>query len=267
MDWDPAFIDRSPMLEPFREHAAPLRAHRDWPTRDALQALLRSRGVVTANGTPLRLVDDPGSEPYESRIRLRGEMHVRDRDWHDFFGALVWLTYPKTKAALNDAHYARLRERLAAGATGARRGDVRDALTVFDENGAIVVSSEAGLLEDVRAFRWKRVFRERRERTRAAMRVCVFGHALLEKALRPYVGMTAHALLLEVGADHFERPLHHQLESIDALAAEAVRSMTTPQALSPLPLLGVPGWWRDNEDPAFYDNAWYFREGRRSRAK
>ena len=103
MDWDPAFVDRSPMLEPFREHVAPLRLHRDWPTRDALQALFRARGVATTDGTPLRLVDDAGTEPYETRIRLRGEMHVRDRDWHDFFGALVWLTYPKTKAALNDA--------------------------------------------------------------------------------------------------------------------------------------------------------------------
>ena len=263
MDWDPAFLDRSPMLEPLREHAARLPLNRDWPTRDALQGLLRARGIASADGTPLRLVGEAGAEPYETRLRLTGEMHLRERDWHDLFGALVWLTYPKTKAALNDAHHARLNERAAS--VDGRRGAVRDALTVFDENGAIVVSSASGLLDDLRAFRWKRLFVERRDAVRDAVQVCVFGHALLEKALKPYVGMTAHAMLLRVPQAHFAQPLARQLESIDALAAVAVRSMTSPQALSPLPLLGFPGWWRDNEDPAFYDNAAYFRAGRKNR--
>jgi hypothetical protein len=31
-----------------------------------------------------------------------------------------------------------------------------------------------------------------------------------------------------------------------------------------LPILGVPGWCADNEREAFYDNADYFRPGRRS---
>jgi hypothetical protein len=30
-----------------------------------------------------------------------------------------------------------------------------------------------------------------------------------------------------------------------------------------LPLLGVPGWWAGNEEESFYDNAFYFRTGRR----
>ena len=267
MHWDPAFLDRSPMLEPLRGRAAALRLHREWPTRDALQALLRAHAVATADGTPLRLVDDAGSEPYETRVRLRGEMHLRERDWHDFFGLLVWLTYPKTKAALNDAHHARLHASVPTAEAGAPRGAVRDALTVFDESGAIVVSSDAGLLEDLRAFRWKRLFVERRDAVRAAMRVHVFGHAVLEKALRPYVGMTAHALLLPVPAEHFAQPPACQIETVDALAAAAVGAMASPRSLSPLPLLGVPGWWGDNEDPAFYDNAAYFRAGRRSRER
>jgi len=33
--------------------------------------------------------------------------------------------------------------------------------------------------------------------------------------------------------------------------------------LSPLPVLGVPGWWPDNERESFYDDADYFRSGRR----
>src|SRR5687767_1724511 len=125
MDWDPGFLNRSPMLEPLRGHAGGLRLYGDWPTRESLQALLRARGVVTEGGKPLRLVADSGCEPYEARLRARGEMQLRERDWHDFFSVLVWLTYPKTKAALNDAH----RARLSGGEEGPRRGAARDALT------------------------------------------------------------------------------------------------------------------------------------------
>jgi hypothetical protein len=128
-----------------------------------------------------------------------------------------------------------------------------------------VLSSDASLLDDVREFRWKRLFVERRANVIATMRVHVFGHALLDKALRPYVGMSAHAILLQVPEEHFVQQRMTQLDTIDMLAADAVRSLTTPRSLSPLPVLGIPGWWRENEEPAFYDNAAYFREGRKPR--
>jgi hypothetical protein len=140
---------------------------------------------------------------------------------------------------------------------------VRDALTVFDESGAIAVSSDADLLQDMQAFRWKRLFWERRDRVRACMRVHLFGHALFEKALHPYVGMTAHALLLPVSQGLIEAPAERLVEAVDAAAAAQVCAMKTPQALSPLPLLGVPGWWADNAAAAFYDDERHFRPGRR----
>jgi hypothetical protein len=34
---------------------------------------------------------------------------------------------------------------------------------------------------------------------------------------------------------------------------------------SPLPVLGVPGFWPANADPAFYDDEHVFRAGRRAR--
>ena len=40
--------------------------------------------------------------------------------------------------------------------------------------------------------------------------------------------------------------------------------MTHGRELSPLPVLGVPGWWKDNEQESFYDNTGYFRPGRAS---
>jgi hypothetical protein len=262
MDWDPAFLARSPMLEPLGLHAESLRQASDWPEPSAVERLLSSRAVLTAGGAPLRLVSNVSSEPYEIRIRERGEMHYRERDWHDLFNALVWTSYPRTKAALNDAQYAAMAaEPSRAGIH--RRGARRDALTLFDENGAVVVASDPTLLEDVRRFRWKTLFWTRRPKVERAMRVFIFGHALLHKALDPYVGMTAHAMLLPVDESFITRDRNGQLEAVDILAAAAVAQLTTPRVLTPLPILGVPGWCAENDDQAFYDNVAYFRSGRR----
>ena len=254
MDWDPEFSARSLVFEPLRGCAAPLRAHRDWPGREALQSLLDARNTSNAAGTRLRLIGAT-HEPYEEGIRLRGEMPSRERSWHDLFNTLAWLAYPQTKAALNEAH-------CAAFDGGATRGPRRDALTVFDESGAIVLSSDESLLDDLHDFRWKRLFVERREEMKAAMRVLVLGHALFEKALRPYVGMTAHALLLPVSAEVIALAPEERVAIADRMAARALDSLTSTRSLAPLPVLGVPGWWSDNEDAAFYDNAAYFRAGR-----
>ena len=262
MEWDSGFLERSPMFEPLRAHGAALSAHAAWPSRAALDRLLAGHGVRTGPGLGLRLVDpSAGREAYESRVYRAGELQHREGDWHDLFNVLAWLAYPETKAALNAAH------EMSMGAlrAGPGRGRRRDALTVFDESGAIVASSDASLLEDVRAFRWKRLFWERRERVRASMRVYVFGHAVFEKALNPYVGMTAHALLIEVDDALIASPLQSQIETVDAVAAARIAAVASPRELSPLPLLGVPGWWAENAREDFYDNESYFRPGRAPR--
>jgi hypothetical protein len=41
---------------------------------------------------------------YEMRIWARGEVVTRPDNWHDFFNALVWCTFPLAKAALNARH-------------------------------------------------------------------------------------------------------------------------------------------------------------------
>jgi hypothetical protein len=39
-----------------------------------------------------------------------------------------------------------------------------------------------------------------------------------------------------------------------------------PRDFQPLPLLGIPGVTPDSEDPAYYDDTWQFRPGRRGAA-
>jgi hypothetical protein len=77
MHWDPSFIDRSPALLPFAQAAAPLRDCDDWPSLALLQALCDSRGVANARGVALRLVGERADESYETRLYVRGELHVR----------------------------------------------------------------------------------------------------------------------------------------------------------------------------------------------
>src|SRR5687768_14279076 len=195
--WDPLFYERSKMLEPIVRCASALRGAREWPSRESLDAVLRAASVTNAHGVALRAVaPDRSRTAYESRVHEDGELEVRERDWHDLFNVLAWCAFPQAKAALNARHVAAAQ----AEARGANRGKPRDALTLFDESGAIVVSTGRDLLEHLRAFRWKRLFWHERDRVRESMRVYVFGHALLEKALAPYVGLTAHAIAIHVEA-------------------------------------------------------------------
>jgi hypothetical protein len=265
MDWDGRFLERSPAFDGFAEVAQPLRVCREWPRLGFLQGLCDARGVVNAQGMPLRLRGEAGGDGYEARIYLTGEMHVREGDWHDLFNVLAWLAYPAAKAALNERHYKDVAQSRSAQAAHGARSRLRDALTLFDESGAIVVSRERDLLDHVRAFRWKELFWQCRQRAERSMRVFVIGHALAQKALAPYVGMTAHALLLSVGEAFTQWPLSRQLREIDLLAQRAIGdggAFSSPRMLAPLPVLGVPGWWDANAQESFYDNSAYFRPGR-----
>jgi hypothetical protein len=267
-EWDPDFLSRSPMFEPLLVHA-PARGA-GWPRLADLQLEFDARRppVCNAGGMPLRLVP-PGRKPasleekYEARIHLKGELQVREDDWHDYFNLLVWLALPATKAALNARHYAALREQGAAGAPN--RGPVQDALTLFDEGGVIVASDDDELLACLREWRWKDLFWGHRARARARMRFFIFGHALYEKALRPFIGITGRGILLKTGPGLAAAPLREQLDVIDAGVAAYLSdpaSLSATRELAVVPVLGVPGWCPDNEKEAFYDDQDYFRPGR-----
>ena len=94
------------------------------------------------------------------------------------------------------------------------------------------------------------------------------GRAMYEKALAPYSGMTANAILLEVDEGYFAKPIDERLATIDeqlaAIFADGTQ-YTQPRDLSPFPILGTPGWDADNSDESYYDNTKYFRPGRRDR--
>ena len=67
---------------------------------------------------------DADRRPYEERIIARAEVITRADNWHDFFNALVWVRFPRTKHALAKLHVERMREPHA----DAGRGPLRDAV-------------------------------------------------------------------------------------------------------------------------------------------
>lgn len=269
-EWNRAALLQSPLFAPLHPILADLEAG-GFPTLQDCNALLTSRPllITVQSGSPLRFVAQecgklPFEAQYEPRCYLKGEVQMRAHNWHDLLNALVWLTFPKTKSILNARHYDALIEERASAIP--RRGAVRDVNTLLDESGVIVVYADADLAELLRNFKWKELFWQRREQVRAGMGFYLFGHGLYEKALQPYVGMTGQGLLLAVEPAFFSWPLAQQLAYLDSLLADylaAPEHCRSTRDLSPVPLLGVPGWAADNNCAAYYDNTAYFRPGRR----
>jgi hypothetical protein len=187
----------------------------------------------------------PSGTAYEQFIFDTRQCPVRPGP-HDFFNGLAWLRFPQAKGALNRLQA----QEIARGGVAGRRGPVRDAITVFDENGALLFAPQP-LWDALRAHAWRRLFVDLRPLWREA-RLLVFGHALLEQLLAPRKGLTAHvwcpARALDSGAD------------VDPwLAAQCTAERLAEKPFTPLPVLGVPGWWPENENFSFYDDSLVFR--------
>lgn len=184
----------------------------------------------------------PAGEAYEAFVARTGCVPTRN-NLHDFFNALVWLAWPAWKRRLNELQAGEIARVGVAGT----RGAVRDALTLFDENAALL-QAPPDLIGALRARDWHTAFVARRAAW-AQARITLFGHALLEKLTQPRKAITAHVWLLPEGADMASTLALHQL---------------TPERLAdkpflPLPVLGVPSWWPANEDAAFYADPAVFR--------
>jgi hypothetical protein len=282
-EWNRESLLESPLFSPLHPVLAQLEAA-GFPTLQDWNALLAAHlpPATVQSGAPLRFVPQqsgklPFEAQYEPRCYLNGEVPTRADNWHDLFNALVWLTFPKTKAVINARHYhALVKEGIAHDVeSSSERGAVRDVNTLLDESGVIVAYSNAnsgandnsclaGMLRD---FKWKELFWQRREQVRENMGFYIFGHGLYEKALQPYVGMTGQGLLLAVEPAFFGWPLSRRLTHLDSLLAEYLavpQHCRNTRDLSPVPLLGVPGWAAENDNAAYYDNTDYFRPGRRS---
>jgi hypothetical protein len=227
----------------------------------------RAGGQRTGRGEPLAFIAQdelPPGAAYEAHIAATGCVPTR-HNLHDFFNALMWFSYPRIKATLNTRQSASI-DALGVGPT---RGGMRDALTLFDENAVLFACSDPLMATALRGFDWRALFVDRRGAWGTCCEVRPFGHALLEKLIAPYRACTAHAWIVDVRPDYFSWQPDARDAWLDRTVADALAGADalTPRAFAPLPVLGIPGWWADNEAASFYDDTTVFRAGRRAPAR
>lgn len=203
------------------------------------------------NEKELRFINQNESLPYpemgyEERIYEHGMIATRKNNWHDFFNAMVWHRFPNIKIAINAAHYHEVQKQ-----NSSLRSRKRDLLTLFDECGVIIFANPS-VHELIRQHQWKELFIGNKEQWLSGnITMITFGHAMYEKYMQPYIGMTAQALLLP---NTFKSDYDNQIGKLIANG----KMLLCKSELSPLPVLGIPQWHK-NQDDEFYANENYFR--------
>lgn len=217
-----------------------------------LTASLSHESALAHPGLPRFIPGDalPPDLPYEVFIHQQRAVPTRD-NWHDGFNALCWLRLPVLKW-----HFNRLQaEVISREGIRAQRGPVRDAITVFDENGLLLQAPDA-LWQAIAQRQWQRAFVDLRSAW-AQCRWVIVGHALLDHLRRPFKGITAHVLRWPTDWGTDETTLAHGMAS--QLSAEVLAR----KPFTPLPVMGMPGWMLGQDEADFFADHTVFRPARR----
>jgi hypothetical protein len=223
-----------------------VRAH----TRFAHQIARASATLTLGSGRAVEFVSQselPTDIAYEAFIFSHKRIPTRD-NLHDFLNGLCWLRFPQTKLRLNFLQA----QEIASQGVNATRGSLRDALTLFDENVLLLQASDE-LWQALQDRDWTKLFGEFRDEWQGA-HIVIFGHALLEKLVAPYKSITAHVFRIASDIDAKDD------QALDAwLATNLQPDYLATKPYLPLPVLGIPGWWPENEDLSFYSDTQVFR--------
>lgn len=238
----------------------PLAQQSHFPSPELLTAWLHQHSFLQ----DWRFVDstmlDADGRYYEDFICQTQQIPMRANNWHDLFGALIWCLFPKSKQLMNQLHMAQIQQ------FGSKeRTQVRHKLTLLDECGVLlcIKPSQRFVLDLLRDHQWLAAFYQHKSLW-AELNPMIFGHANYEMATRPFIGLTGKLWCIEL-PEHTE-----ELTGIkgynfvdDLLAKQLVQAevLLDNQQLSPLPLLGVPGWYKE-QGAAFYADTSYFRPKR-----
>lgn len=261
IDW------QRPWLAPFKEAGQQLIQSGDWLQAANQIALQQDLRTATAHRVIFVPQHSLGADvAYEAHIHASGEVPTRN-NLHDFFNTLAWLHFPQIKKTLNALHAASQRSVIGTGATGGivgtigTRGHARDAATLFDENAALFICSDQQSAEALRGHQWAHLLQRSPEAFFSKTAVVLFGHALIEKLVRPYKAITAHVWITMVEPDWFESGEECRIDDLDHRIAAAISQGFSSADFAHLPVLGVPGWW-SVQDEDFYRDASVFRARR-----
>ena len=230
--------------------------------------------ISKPDGTPLSFTtqdDLPHGMAYERYIFNQHKIPTRN-NLHDWFGACIWSVFPKTKALLNTKHIANMKD-------DNTRCRLRDTITIFDENGAILVVSDDMIGNDIANalsdFNWQKCLIDHRlnwhnpsnPKSCDKAKIFIFGHALLEQLITPRKPLCSHTVIVSAPSSFFGLSASEQQTFLDTHLSHYLNQLlqdgVTPKTLHPLPILGVPHFWQENHNPQFYQDAFVFRQGRK----
>lgn len=247
---------------PFRDlnSIAPVAEQINWPQVSSLAAFL---------GIPKQQIQfkaqeaEQGAETryYEQIVYEDSYVPTREANWHDFYNACIWRLFPKSKRALNLLHINEINQ------FGLKpRTSRRDRITHFDECGVVLAYSNSSIPSLLAEHEWQQAFVDNRAEWGRCVQAFVFGHANYEMLMQPHIGLTGKWLGVEVDNAFWQADIAQQYQILDAQVLHYIQqanSFSNRAHFKPLPLLGVPKWWPENEDPVFYQNTHYFRPKRR----
>jgi len=252
--WDTSIFHTSPIIHQLSALTKHFSSHSSWPTLSDYQTLfkLKKIGITpVAQSTIIESFEDQ----YEPRVYLKKELQTRTENWHDFFNAMVWMSFPQTKKILNSLHFNTASKR----DVGTNRSTLENRITQFDECGAIIISSNKTLLELIRKHQWKELFINHKQSFENEIKCVVFGHAIFEKSLTPYIGMTCHCILME-DEKLLKDAQNSNYTNLDKHIAKLWKHTIASKAarFNAFPILGIPDYWSDQSNK-FYSNDNYFR--------
>ena len=263
--WQTEFLVRELAYEPLAHLYPQVKLHKDWPDCKDYNEWAVTHNLKNKLGMPIQFVHQLQTNKllennYEVQIYKEGIVPTRRHHWHDYFNMLVWLSFPKTKAAMNERQYQllRLREGISK-----QRCKEENQLTHFDESGMVVVTSNKKLLALLEQHKWRELFWENRCLLMSDTAFFTVGHSIYERMLTPYIGLTASSVIFEVDQAFHQMSYSEKIQSIDEGLAnhiDAGELIKKPKTkFQPVPVLGIPGWYSKNAMQSFYANENYFR--------
>lgn len=250
--WDPYFFSVFPgyssILQPLQSLQLNQRKLCNWPTIEDFNVCFKGLYKFVWQTKDMR---------YEWEIFKNYQIPTREGLWHDFFNNLTWISFPEIKRAL-------IEKMFVLGFEIKKRTHQQNLIAHFDEVGMILCTDNAFIFDMIQNHEWKKLFID----FKSALNQCyplIIGHGLMEKALTPFLGLTAKAIFLQVGPRFFNLSEQEKQKYIDIEIAQYIKSdkfPTFPKALHPFPILGWPTWYKNNEVETFFDNLDYFRPKR-----
>lgn len=207
--------------------------------------------AAASSGMPVFVpsVETLGALAYERRVR-EGEIPTRDIA-HDWYNGQVWLRFPQAKQFINSKHVSDANCGVIQSANG--RSRLRDALTLFDESGALLLTTDPGLAGALVNHDWFSLFESGRDTWAERTRVMIFGHGLLDAMHKPHKGLCAKVIPVCVP------DLNLGSDQLQTLVLNVVQRIVDPANLSPLPVMGVPGWFAESGSPGYYADTSIYR--------